>query len=177
MVNKLGMFFLYFLFFILALMFFTPKSSVYYFLEKELKPYGVIISGEEVLDRGLSLEISGANVSFGKIQSATISEIKVNLFAFYNTVDFKDIVLSSLVESFVPLHVETAEITYTVFSPLHVSAISKGEFGEAYVKANLLDRSVHVRLVPSEIMLKSHQATLREFVKTESGEYEYDQTF
>ncbi len=177
MVNKLLRFFLYFIFFILALIYFTPKNSIYYFLEKELKPYGVIISDEEVTDRAFFLEILHSNISFEKIQSVSISTTDIKIFALYNSINFKDIVLSSVAESFIPLHVENVNIIYTILSPLHILGSSYGEFGEVHMSVSILERKLHVTLIPSELMLKKYQSTLGNFVKNQNGEYEYDKVF
>jgi len=177
MVNRFFIFFLYFIFFISALMYFTQKTSIYYFLEKELKPYAVIISDEEILDSGFTLKIEHANISLKQIQTASISEVNVKLFAFYNAIDFKDIVLSSVVKSFIPLHIGMAKVTYSIFAPLNVNAVAVGGLGEVYAQINVLDRTVHVKLIPSKLMLKNYRSTLHNFVKNKSGEYEYDKTF
>lgn len=162
------------MFFILALMYFTPKQSLYYFFESLLVPHAVIISSEVVHDRGFTLDIENANLSFKSIESATIAEINLKLFALYNAVDLKNITLSSAVKSFFPQHVEVAKVRYTILNPLHVKANIIGEFGEADVKFHLFERSLHIELLPSPKMLKEYQNTLQNMSKNESGRYVYD---
>jgi hypothetical protein len=176
MVKKVTKFFGYSLFFLLALFYFTPKVSVYYFLETLLAPHAVVISSEEAVDRGFTLQINHANISVKGIESANIGVIDVKIFALYNAIDFKDITLSSAAQSFIPLHVETATLKYTILDPLNVVAKIKGEFGEANVTFNILEKALHLELIPSDLMLKEYKNSLQNMSKNENGEYVYDKT-
>ncbi|MCX6076228.1 MAG: hypothetical protein NTW78_04990 [Campylobacterales bacterium] len=175
MVKKVTKFLGYFVFFILALMYFAPKVSLYYFLESRLAPFGIIISTEDAIDRGFTLDVNNANVSFKSIESANIAEINVKIFALYNAIDFKNITLSAAVKSFVPLHVESANVKYTILNPLNLKATLKGEFGEAEAEFNISKYALHLELLPSDFMLKEYKTTLQTMKKNESGRYLYDQ--
>ena len=177
MVNKLTIFLAYSLFFILALMYFTPKVSIYYLLEKELKERDVVISDEELQDRGFNLIIEHANVSFKSIESASIGETSVKIFALYNSINIKNIVLSSTAKSFIPLKIDSAQVRYSIFNPLNVKAYAVGEFGEMEAEISIVDRNLHVDLKPSKNMLKNYRSTLKNLKKTENGEFVYDKTF
>lgn len=174
MVKKMTKFLGYSLFFILALICFTPKVSVYYFLETMLVPHAVTINSEAVIDNAFTLSINHANISVQSIESATIAETNVKIFAFYNRIEFKDITLSSAVQAFIPRHVESADIRYTLLNPLNVVAKINGTFGEADVKFNLLERALHLKVKPSDLMLKEYKSTLQNMSKNENGEYVYD---
>jgi len=177
MVRRLGKFFAYTAFFLLSLMYFTPKASVYYFLEKEAKKFDVVISKEEVIDSGFSLGIKDAEVSVKAIESANISMTDINIFGVYNSINLEEIILSNTAKSFIPLHVKSASVKYTIFDPIHVNAKADGEFGELDATFNVLERTLHVRLLPSTKMTKSYRSTLRNFKKDENGEYVYDKNF
>jgi hypothetical protein len=175
MVKKVTKFFSYFVFFILALMYFAPKVSLYYFLEIRLATQGIIISTEDAADRGFTLDVNNANISFKSIESANIAEINVKIFALYNAVDFKNITLSGAVKSFLPLYVEGANVRYTILDPLNLKAKLKGEFGEAEAEFSLSKYALHLELLPSDLMLKEYKSTLQTMKKNESGRYLYDQ--
>lgn len=174
MVKKLGKFFAYFLFFIVSLMFFTPKESIYYFAEKELKPYGVIISSEDVKDRGLYLTIEHADVSLKSIPSASIQSSEIKFFGLYNSVNIDTIALSSTASSFIPLNIEHLQIKYHLFNPLHITASSYGEFGKFRADVNLLKKTLHIDLIASKKMKKNYRSTLHNLKKNSKGEYYYD---
>ncbi len=177
MVKKLLMFLGYTLFFMAALIYFTPKISIYYFLEQELKTEGVVISAEEAHDGGFSLVLSHADISFKGVDSAKVEKLEVSIFELYNAINVQGIVLSSAAESFIPLKVDRADVTYTVLNPLHVTGEAEGEFGSLEVEYSILDNSVHIELEPSKLMLKSHTSTLSNLSKSEDGGYVYDKTF
>jgi len=177
MVKKLLIFLGYTLFFMAALIYFTPKISIYYFLEKELKAQGVIISAEEAVDSGFSLVLSHGEVSYKGVDSAKVERLKVNIFELYNSVNVQGVVLSSAAESFVPLNIESIDITYTLLNPLNVVGVAEGEFGSLNMEYSLLENSVHIELEPSKIMLKNYKSTLQELVKSEDGGYVYEKTF
>ncbi|WP_415396554.1 hypothetical protein [Sulfurimonas sp. CS5] len=176
MVKKLYKFFGYSLVFILALMYFVPKVSLYYFLETKLDQFAVVISSEEVLDKGFTLKIKHADLYYKSIQSANIQESNIKLFVLYNAVDFQNITLSSAAKFFVPLHVKNINIKYTMFDPLYIKADVEGEFGKANVRFSIFDKTLHLKLLPSELMLKSYVNTLKNMSKNEKGEYIYDKT-
>ncbi len=175
--KKLMKFFAYVLFFIIALMYFTPKVSFFYLLEEQLKPYGVIISSEKLSDRGFSLDIDDAVISYKSIESAQVSNANIKIFVLYNSIKVKDVKLSSTVSSFVPLSVYSANIVYSVLDPFYVKGKLEGEFGEADITYEIAQKRVNIVLRPSKLMLNRYKSTLKDFKQDENGEYVYEKTF
>ena len=173
MVKKLLRFFAYTLFFILALMAFVPKSSLYYLLEQNLKKFDVVISDEQLQESLLSLSIANANISTKGIDSASIGQSDVTLLLFYNKLSFKDIKLSSIVETYLPSKIASIEIDYSLFHPLTLEVNAEGDFGEARSSLHLLDRNASVVLQPSKKMFSHYRKSLRFFKKNKDGEYTY----
>lgn len=174
MVKKIAKFFAYFLFFIVLLMYFTPKESLYYLAEKELKSYGVIISSEDVKDRGLWLTIEHANVSLKAIPSALIKETSIKLFGVYNSVNIDNIALSSAASSFIPLNIAHLQIKYHILNPFHITFSTHGEFGKLQGTLNVLKHTLHIDLIASRVMKRKYRNTLRNLKKNSKGEYYYD---
>ena len=175
--KKLAKFFAYALFFIVALMYFAPKVSAFYFLEEQLKPYGVIISSEKLSDKGLSLDIQDAVISFKSIESAQITQANIKIFVLYNAVHIEDVKLSSTAASFLPLDIQEGEIYYSIVDPLHLKGKVHGDFGEADLLYDIAQKRVYITLKPSKLMLNKYRSTLRNFKKDENGEYIYEKTF
>ena len=174
---KLLKFFAYMLFFVLALIYFLPKAALYFYAEQELQKKRLILSKEEVVDSGFSLKVKHAEVTFDSIESASVEEIDVKVFLLYNALHIQNIELSSMDASFVPLHIESADIKYTIFNPLKISGDALGAFGEVNADVNLLERSVTLLLKPSALMLQKYQSTLQTFQRDQNGEYRYVKTF
>ena len=177
MVKKLSLFFAYALFFILALMYFTPKTSLYYTLETELKKYEVVISNEDVQDRGFSLNISDLTLYAKDINSAKVENVNIKVFALYNSVKIENISLSSVAATFIPINIDEVTISYSIFNPFNVVMRATGGFGVADGSFHILDRALHLDVVPSDKMIKKYKNSMRKLKKNENGSYSYDKTF
>ena len=177
MVKKLSKFFAYTIFFVLALMIFSPKSSAYFFMEANLKKFDVVISNEILKENTFSLDVRNLHISVKGIDSATIKKVNFKFLILFNSIKFQNIELSSLVTSFVPAKINEINISYTLFNPLYLNAHGVGRFGDIKVKINLLKRELRAVLKPSQKMLRSYQNSLRNFKKDSKGEYVYVKTF
>ncbi len=177
MVKKLLILIAYFMFFVSALIYFTPKISIYNYAEKELLNYDVIISNETLEDSGLSLNIVDADIYVKSIQSANIKELDIMLLAIYNSVSLENITLSNAAASFVPLNIEYVNIHHSIFNPLNVYAHASGEFGEVDATFNVTEMSLKLTLIPSDQMSKNYKNTMRQLSKNEDGSYSYDKSF
>ncbi len=174
---KLSKLLAYIFFFILALIYFMPKESVYYYLEKELQKQKVILSDEEIIDSGFSLQLNNTKLSYDSIESANVENINIKIFLVYNSLSVSNVKLLDVASSFVPLQIDAINIKYTILNPLNIVAESNGEFGQANAKVNILDRNISIVLKPSQLMLKKYRATLRNLKKNKAGEYKYEKTF
>ncbi len=174
---KIGKFFAYLLFFIVALMYFMPKESIYYFAEKELKKQGVVISHEAVKDSGFSLELRHLDIYVQSIESASVKELDISLFGLYNVATAKEVELSSALSSMLPTKIKKVTVRYSVLHPLEVELNAVGAFGLLNATANLKERKVRAVLQPSTIMKRNYRQALRNFTKQANGEYEYVQSF
>jgi len=168
---------LYVLLFFGALLFFTPKESLYYAAEEQLRSMGVIISDEEAVDHGFSLEIRDARLYVQKIKSADIGSATVAIFGFYNTLSAEKVLLDQTFEKFFPPVIEHIDLHQSILDPIHLKATANGDFGEAEASIDLLERSAALIVKPSKLMLSRYKSTLANLKKTEEGEYRYDYQF
>jgi hypothetical protein len=175
MVGGFFKFLFYIVFFVASLIYFIPKVSLYYLLEKELKPMGVVVSSEELNDKGFSLEIKDASLNVKSIESANVSEVGITLLGIYNDIDVKDIKLTSAASSFLPINIESVNINHNIFNPLFVLADAKGEFGSVKASFDILQRRLFVILTPSKVMKNKYRTTLKNLKKTKEGVYTYEQ--
>jgi len=175
--KKIALYLLYTLLFVAALLFFTPKENIYYFAEEQLKPLGVIISQEETIDHGFTLEISQAHLYVQKIKSADIGSLTVKLLGVYNHIGASKVILDPTFEQFFPPVIEHIDLRQSLINPFHINAAATGDFGEAQATVDLLERSVIVILKPSTLMRKRYQNTLKMLTRTEEGDYRYEYQF
>jgi len=174
---KLAKFIGYFLFFIIALMYFTPKVSLYYFAETKVEPFGVVVTEESVVDNGLRLSLKDAVITFKSIESAEVKNVDIAIFGLYNSIDVSSVTLASTVATFLPTDIKNINISYSILDPLNILASASGGFGEANAKVNILDKKLFLKLSPSKLMSKKYRSTLRNLNKSEDGGYEYAKTF
>lgn len=167
----------YTLFFVIALIYFMPKISMYYFFEKELQNYKIVFSKEEVVDQGLSLELSYVNVSYDGIDLAKIQSIETKLFLIHNTIELQNIALADFTKSTLPSAIDTMKINYSIWEPLEVNVIIDGQFGHANGTVQIMDKNMTLTIEPSELMLQKYTHTLSTMKKNTQGSYEYEKTF
>ena len=177
MVRKLAIFFSFVLFFLIALMYFTPKENIYFAVENELKKYDVIVSNEKINDSGFSLILEDAEIFFKSIKSADVKEINIKIFGIYNSLSMSNITLSKAAGSFLPLNIEKVSITHSILNPLNINIYELGDNGEIEGSFNIMEMALHIIFHPSELMLKEYKNSMREFKKSEDGEYVYDKNF
>lgn len=177
MVKRLFKFILYAIFFVFALILFSPKASLYFLLENNLKKFDIVISDEVLEDKAFTLHIQNLNINAKGVDSATIKEADIELLLFVNSIELHNIELSSLVDSFLPAKIKSVKLSYTLFNPVMVYANGNGKFGNAEVEVNLLKRELKIFLKPSKKMLRNYQNSLRMFKKDANGEYIYAKTF
>ncbi len=174
---KIFKLFAYLFFFVMALIYFAPKQNLYFYAEQELQKLKVVFSKEEIVENAFSLQLNHMKLLYDSIESADVGSLNVELLLLYNVVSAKDIELSSMAASFVPLRIKSVEVKYSILNPINVIFQAEGEFGEAYGKLNIVDRNVSVVLKPSLLMLNAHKGTMKELHKNKNGEYSYDKTF
>lgn len=162
---------------IVVIMLLLPKINLYYQFEHEIKPYGIILSGEQLDDKGLWLNIKDATLYVKQIESAHAQNIDVIFLGLYNRIDLKKIALSSTFEQFVPTDIEHLRVRYSVLDPLHITVDAAGDFGTAQAKASLNERTIAVTLQPSKLMKTRFRSTLNRLKKDETGGYLYESRF
>lgn len=167
--------FLYLLIFLSSLVYFFPKVNGYYFLEHTLAKKRVVLSKEQVVDNGFSLEIKHATVSYEAIKSASVSDIDVKIFGLYNSVTVENVKLLDIASSFIPLKIYNIYVGYTLINPLNIVGDAQGEFGVLHFTLNIVQKKLKVVLKPSKLMLRRYRNTLRYMHKNSNGEYIYEQ--
>ena len=177
MVKKTAKFFSYFLFFILALVVFIPKSSLYYFMEQELETFNIIVSNETLKENLLTLALKDADISIKRVESAKIETTTLTLLVFYNHISFKNIQLSTLIEAYAPSKIREIQLKYEIWNPFFITMQGTGDFGSCVAKFNLQTKTMQVKFAPSKLMLEKYKNSLHYFKKSNTGEYVYAKNF
>jgi hypothetical protein len=162
---------------LVTVLFFLPKPNLYYKLEHELQPQGIIIHNEHIDDKRLWLEILDAELYVQKIESLHIHKATIMLFGVYNKIDLEQITLASTLGQFVPKNIQSARLRYALYDPLNIKATVMGDFGEAEIRLNIYDRVITANVEASKLMKSKFSATLKNLTRDKKGVYHYEYSF
>lgn len=173
----IGKIIIYFIVVAGLILFFLPKTNLYYQGEAILEKYKVVLSQEQLSDQGFALKISDGILYYDDLVVAKIKEIKIRTLIFYNGISFAPFSLSKDMEQFLPLGIENLSITHTVLNPLHVMIEGEGDFGALEGDVSLYDRNISLVLTPSALLEKKKPFWLKRMKKTAEGEYRYESAY
>ncbi len=108
---------------------FAPKQEIYYLLEKELAKNGIVISNEKFEDGLFGLEISDADIYLEGINVANVASMKLNLFFFYNQLEFFSVKTDNGIHNFAPKSIDKISATFSILKPYKIAVEGGGSFG------------------------------------------------
>jgi hypothetical protein len=167
----------YFIFVVVAMLFFLPKINLYYLGESFVEKYKIVMSQEKLTDQGLTLKIDEGKLYYDDLMVAHIDHISIKPLIVFNAISVSPFTFSKDMEQFLPLGIESFNITHTVFSPLHVSIESSGDFGYLSGDIALYDRSISLVLTPSKLLVEKNPFWLKRMKKTTEGDYRYESNY
>ena len=177
MVKKIIWIVLYTVVFFGAVVYFVPKQNLYYALENELQKYGIVIDAEDVIEHPFSLELRHPKVYLKGIEVFQALDVDIRVWIFFNEIKTDKARIGSVVKNFIPTHIDTLQIVYSLWHPFYITGYSKGNFGSINLQTDILERKGVLRLKPSEMMRTKYANTLRKLEKNQKGEYLYEQNF
>lgn len=139
--KKLGLGIVYLFITIYSVIFFAPKINLYYQLEELMQEKQIVITQENIIDKGFSLSLEEGRLYYGDLLVAEFSKISILSLLVFNQVSLAPVTLSKDMETFFPRNIEGATLKYTPFNPLHVSIQGSGDFGILHGDIHLVDRS------------------------------------
>lgn len=173
----LGRFFIYILLVILLALFFAPKRQLFYAAEHAIEPYGVVLSGEYIDDRGFALALQSGTLYYEDLKIATLGDVTLTPLLVYNSVAIAPFSLSEAMQQFLPGTIEYVRAYQSVVSPAKVNLSAAGDFGSLNGVVDLYKKTVTLHLDPSSILLEQQPLWLSKLKKQPSGEYLYEDTY
>lgn len=168
--------FIYFIVFILSVMIFLPKESIYNFVEKELVKKNIIISNEKRSEKYFSFKITDAKVYYEGIEVANIDRSTFSSYLFYTSIKAKNIRLLDSFESMFPTPITNIEIKHSILNYDKLDIKANGIFGELVGNIDIINRLVILELNASNKMKSSYSKILRN-MKLKDGRYIYEYRF
>lgn len=165
--------FSYFILFIFTFIVFLPKTNLYFFLEKNLKEYSVIIDNETIKEEIFSISINNGDIYFLNKKYASFDKIDISTFLFVNNISANDINLEEDTKKLFPYNILNSQIKYNIFSPTTITFDSVGDFGNVEGSFDLISQTLFITLKPSnEFQKKSREYLIN--MKNDKGVYTYE---
>lgn len=162
--------------FLVSLLIFSPKESLYNLAEKELQRQNIIISNELRKEKSFGLNINGAEVYYDGIYTVFVKEVDFTSFLFYTSVNLDTIRISKDFENMLPSKIKSIKLIHSLSTFNKVLIRANGEFGEFKGEVLLFERKIIGELKPSNIMKTKYRNLLRQF-RLEEGKYRYEFKF
>jgi len=159
----------------LALIFFMPKTNIWFSGEKLLKNSHIVFSDEKVNDFGFFFSLKNANVYYDGLKSFTLKEAIVLPYLFFNQIILKDFKSSKDIGSALNLSISSLKFTNSVLKPFFISIEGRGDIGNFNGEIDIKKRILKVMLSPSESFLKN--VSLRKYFKKSKEGYIYEYRF
>ena len=174
--KKLLKYLAYFIAMLALIIFFSPKTNLYYLFEEFAIEQNVYVSDEEASDSGFSLNISNAKVYLDELFLAEAEETTLSMWLVYNSFEATNINMNEGFSDFMPSVIKHIEIKHHVFNPMSLSIA--GESGDSffYGDVDLLERIVQIHLRLGTKSEKRFASSLRALKKEEGG-YVYEYKF
>ena len=162
---------------LVTVLYFVPKTNLYYKLEHQMQAHGIIVHNEHIDDKKFWLEITDAELYIQKIQSLHVQTTKVMLFGVYNQVDLGNISLSPTLGEFVPKHIDAVKLCYALYNPFNITGLVQGDFGQAKINIDLYNGVFTANIEASMLMKSRFLTTLENFTRDKKGVYHYEYLF
>lgn len=167
---------IYVFIFILSLIIFLPKESIYNFVEKQLEKEHLVISNEKRNETLLGLTLNDANIYYQDIEIANIEKNSISSFLFYTNINIENIRLLDSLKTMIPSPISNISISHSIFDYDKLSIKGNGSFGSLNGFIDIVNRIVFLELDASNQMKSSYSKILSN-MKLKDGRYIYEYKF
>ncbi len=103
--KKLGLGIVYLFITIYSVIFFAPKINLYYQLEELMQEKQIVITQENIIDKGFSLSLEEGRLYYGDLLVAEFSKISILSLLVFNQVSLAPVTLSKHMEKLFPRNI------------------------------------------------------------------------
>ena len=128
----------------LAILILLPKQEIYYKLEEELAKQEIKLNEDKVNEGFFSLALQKVSVYYKGINVATIEEINFFTLLFYSSIELQSLHMDDSLKTMVPQETKKALLTYSILSPLKISAAASGSFGGVAGNIDLSEQKIRL---------------------------------
>lgn len=121
-----------------------PKEKLYFTLESVLSEYNVYITGENLNNHFLYMDVESGSLLLDNIQIGSIERIRILPWIVYNRLSISNVTFSSLYHTVFPGKIEEIAVTYSLLHPLTVEIQATGDFGHCEGGIDLSEQKVRL---------------------------------
>ena len=151
---------------------FMPKSQLYYFGEKQLKKYGVVIGNEVLNEKIASLEVLHPVAYYQGMDVARAANLKITPLLFINKLEANNVELLNIAKKFMNVQIETLKANNSILKPYRVKIDATGSFGVANGYADFKSRVIHIDIIKAKDL-----SSLRRYLKKGEKGWYYESKF
>ncbi len=154
--------------FLLGLVVFLPKSNLYYSAEKALSSTHLYLSGEQISDRLLYLDVHDATLLLDDMSIGSVEHIRLIPLILFNRVTITSVEFNGEFAALFPEGIDNLSFTYTLLHPLTVNIEGTGGFGPVQGEIDLSKHRLTLLFEPSPIM-RNYPLLLAKLHKSDEG--------
>lgn len=139
---------LYALYIFIIVVVLIPKEKLYFSFEQILSQKNIFIIDESFDNRLLSLNIETPSLMIDNLKIASIDNIQISPWIFFNRLTISSVSFSPLYRPFFPGTVDEITLTYSLWHPLSVQIYGEGDFGHCKGVFDLVDQKMRVVFSP-----------------------------
>ena len=114
----------------ISMMFFIPKTELYFFGEKQLKKYQVIIGEEHIENRIFDIKLTNGKLFIDGIDMASFEKINIQPTIFINIIKLKNFKPNQSLKKIVPVEIKAFLLHHTLLNPMKIDITINGNFGD-----------------------------------------------
>ncbi|HIC10303.1 MAG TPA: hypothetical protein EYO61_02965 [Campylobacterales bacterium] len=168
--------FLFLLSFYIVLIVALPKEGLWFKLEEVLKERNIVVDGEEVSDRYISLNIRNGEIVASDMSVAIFENINIYPFLFFNRIDIENLQVGKDFPQFGDIYLDNLIVTNSIVKPTKLLLDGNGSIGNFKGRIDISKRTIDILLYPSE-KVKKMRAVMRYFKEYKDGGYIYNGKF
>lgn len=107
----------------------VPKASLYYTFEKLLAQEHLFINDDPLTNRLIDITSAQATLTFDQTAIASLGSLRLAPWLFVNTFECSDVRFQGTFRQLFPDPVESVQLRYTLWNPLHITIKAQGGFG------------------------------------------------
>ncbi len=151
---------------------FAPKKELFFMLQKQLAQQGISISGGDISENPIGLQIKHSSLFFKGVKVADIDKLSLWTLLVYSCSSIDKVSFDPSLKSFVPAKIENISLVHNVINPTKISISVNDKEYKGKGAVDLRGKTIHFRFskVPSKSPILVH-------LKSNKGGWDYEQRF